>query len=130
MQDLSKHPVDSYDAIDAKMEQGQQNRTIGSTLMNATSSRAHTIITIEFKQLMIEEGRPKEKLSVINLVDLAGSEKSGATGATGDRLKEGAAINKSLTMLGQVIKVLAEKASGKAKGEVVPYRNSSLTRML
>jgi len=27
---------------------------------------------------------------VINLVDLAGSEKSGATGATGDRLKEGA----------------------------------------
>ena len=33
-------------------------------------------------------------------------------------------------MLGQVIKVLAEKASGKAKGEVVPYRNSALTRML
>jgi kinesin family member 13 len=61
---------------------------------------------------------------------LAGSEKSGATGATGDRLKEGAAINKSLTMLGQVIKVLAEKAMGKAKGEVVPYRNSALTRML
>jgi kinesin family protein 13 len=45
-------------------------------------------------------------------------------------LKEGAAINKSLTMLGQVIKVLAEKAMGKAKGEVVPYRNSALTRML
>lgn len=61
---------------------------------------------------------------------MAGSEKSGATGATGDRLKEGAAINKSLTMLGQVIKVLAEKAMGKAKGEVVPYRNSALTRML
>ena len=67
---------------------------------------------------------------MINLVDLAGSEKSGATGAEGSRLKEGAAINKSLTMLGQVIKVLAEKASGKAKGEVVPYRNSALTRML
>jgi hypothetical protein len=31
VQDLSKHPVDSYDAIDAKMDQGQQNRTIGST---------------------------------------------------------------------------------------------------
>ena len=45
-------------------------------------------------------------------------------------MKEGAAINKSLTMLGQVIKVLAEKAMGKAKGEVVPYRNSALTRML
>ena len=35
-------------------------------------------------------GAPMEKFAVINLVDLAGSEKAGATGATGDRLKEGA----------------------------------------
>lgn len=130
VQDLSKHPVDSYAAIDEKMEEGQRNRTIGSTQMNATSSRAHTVITIEFKQIEIIEGRPKEKFSVINLVDLAGSEKAGATGATGDRLKEGAAINLSLTMLGQCISVLADKASGKRKNEVVPYRNSSLTRLL
>lgn len=68
--------------------------------MNATSSRAHTIITIEFKQVSFENGRPQEKLSVINLVDLAGSEKAGQTGATGDRLKEGCAINKSLSVLG------------------------------
>ena len=82
------------------MEQGQKNRTIGSTLMNATSSRAHTLITIELRQLFFRDGRAQEKLSVINLVDLAGSEKSGATGATGDILKEGAAINLSLTILG------------------------------
>jgi len=62
--------------------------------MNQTSSRAHTIITIEFKQVKIEDdGRKTEKFSVINLVDLAGSEKAGQTGATGDRLKEGCAIN-------------------------------------
>ena len=61
---------------------------------------------------------------------MAGSEKAGATGATGDRLKEGAQINLSLTMLGQCISVLAEKAGGKKKNEVVPYRNSSLTRIL
>jgi hypothetical protein len=45
--------------------------------MNQTSSRAHTIITIEFKQIRQEENRKLEKLSVINLVDLAGSEKAG-----------------------------------------------------
>jgi hypothetical protein len=112
------------------MEQGQQNRTIGSTQMNATSSRAHTLITIEFKQLIVEGGRPQEKFSVINLVDLAGSEKAGATGAQGDRLKEGAAINLSLTMLGQCISILAEKSSGKKKDIIVPFRNSSLTRIL
>jgi Kinesin motor domain len=100
VQDLSKHPVDSYEAIEAKMDEGYKNRSIGSTLMNATSSRAHTIITIEFKQVYFEDGRKNEKFSVINLVDLAGSEKAGQTGATGDRLKEGCAINKSLTVLG------------------------------
>lgn len=76
------------------MDEGYNNRSIGSTLMNQTSSRAHTIITIEFKQVTVEaDGRKTEKLSVINLVDLAGSEKAGQTGATGDRLKEGCAIN-------------------------------------
>jgi hypothetical protein len=98
--------------------------------MNATSSRAHTVITIEFKQVSITNGRPQEKFSVINLVDLAGSEKSGQTGATGDRLKEGASINLSLTMLGQCITILAEKSSGKGKNIVVPFRNSALTRIL
>jgi len=98
--------------------------------MNATSSRAHTIITIEFKQVWVEDGRPRDRCSVINLVDLAGSEKAGQTGATGDRLKEGCAINKSLTVLGQCISCLADKAMGKAKKEVVPYRESALTRIL
>jgi hypothetical protein len=66
----------------------------------------------------------------VNLVDLAGSEKSKHTGADGMRLKEGCAINKSLTVLGNCISVLAEKAAGKAKGQVVPYRDSNLTRIL
>ena len=71
-----------------------------------------------------------EKLSVINLVDLAGSEKTSQTGATGDRLKEGCNINKSLSTLGMVITVLAEKSSGKKTNKPVPYRDSALTRML
>ena len=80
--------------IQRKTDEGYDNRSIGSTQMNATSSRAHTIITIEFKQIKIEsDGRKTEKFSVINLVDLAGSEKAGQPGATGDRLKEGCAIN-------------------------------------
>ena len=77
VQGLSKHPVDSYEMIAAKMDEGYENRSIGSTLMNQTSSRAHTIITMEFKQLYQEDGRKKERFSVINLVDLAGSEKAG-----------------------------------------------------
>ncbi|CAK0790263.1 unnamed protein product, partial [Prorocentrum cordatum] len=71
------------------------------------------------------------KLSLINLVDLAGSEKAGQTGASGDRLKEGCAINKSLSALGNVIEKLADRSTGKAKPNVViPYRDSKLTRLL
>ena len=127
---LSKRPVNSYAEIEKVMEDGTSHRTIGSTLMNATSSRAHTVTTIEMTQIETVSGRKSQKLSVINLVDLAGSEKAGQTGATGDRLKEGCAINKSLTCLGNVISVLADKATGKGKGEVVPYRDSALTRIL
>ncbi len=60
------------------------------------------------------DGRKVEKFSAINLVDLAGSEKAGQTEATGQRLKEGCAINKSLTVLGNCISVLADKAGGGA----------------
>ena len=110
VQNLSKHAVDSFEAIEGIMEDGNQNRTIGSTKMNATSSRAHTIITLSFKQFEIIDGNTTERFSNINLVDLAGSERAKSTEATKERLKEGCMINLSLTVLGQVINVLAEKA--------------------
>ena len=60
-----------------------------------------------FDQFYKDAAAEKEmkKSSVINLVDLAGSERADSTGATGDRLKEGANINKSLSALGNVIGV-------------------------
>ena len=42
--------------------------------MNATSSRAHTVVTITFDQIMKNEGgQETKKSSSINLVDLAGN---------------------------------------------------------
>lgn len=127
---LTNYSVKNYEEISAKMDEGSRNRSIGATEMNASSSRAHTIITINFMQKITQDKRTTEKISVINLVDLAGSEKASKTGAQGDRLKEGCAINKSLTVLGIVISTLAEKSGGKAKDKVVPFRDSALTRIL
>jgi len=121
VQDLSKHQVESYMEINDKMEEGNRNRSIGATEMNKTSSRAHTIITIEFHQFKVVEGNTTDRFSVINLVDLAGSERQKKTKATKERLKEGCAINLSLSTLGNVIKTLADKATGKGEGKVVPY---------
>ena len=92
VQDLSKHLVGEYRDILRLMEQGNDLRTTASTNMNDTSSRSHAIFTITFVQAGYLEGMPHETESKIHLVDLAGSERANATGASGQRLKEGAHI--------------------------------------
>lgn len=112
-ENLTQCPVDSYKTIEAKMNEGTKNRTIASTNMNETSSRAHTIVCITFCQKRKNDsGQEMAKTSVNNLVDLAGSERVASTGATGDRLKEGAAINQSLSALGNCISALADQSQG------------------
>jgi len=73
-------------------------------------------------------GKSVSKRSKLNLIDLAGSERSKATGATGDSLKEGANINKSLSTLGRVIAALSSQGSGSKS--LPPFRDSKLTYIL
>lgn len=128
---LTSYLVTSYKEIARKLDEGSNNRTVGETNMNQTSSRAHTVFRINFKQIFKINGEETYKTSDINLVDLAGSERAGSTGATGDRLKEGCNINQSLSTLGKVISALADKAAGKLpKSAIIPYRDSKLTRIL
>ena len=82
VQGLSKVPVSTYKEIDARMEEGTSNRTVAATQMNATSSRAHTVVTLEYQQIITgEDGKKTTRTSEINLVDLAGSERANSTGA-------------------------------------------------
>jgi kinesin family protein 1 len=126
---LTPVAVSNYPDIEKRMEEGTSNRTVASTKMNATSSRAHTVFGLVFTSQKKDGEAVAETSSRINLVDLAGSERAESTGATGDRLKEGCAINASLSALGNVISALAERAMGKKK-VFIPYRNSALTRLL
>lgn len=130
VQNLKRVAVVDYADIERRIEEGTANRTVAATQMNATSSRAHTVVTIVFDQISKNQtGQETKKSSNINLVDLAGSERADSTGATGDRLKEGANINKSLSALGNVISALADLSMGKKK-VLVPYRDSVLTKLL
>ncbi|XP_034489136.1 kinesin-like protein Klp98A isoform X2 [Drosophila innubila] len=143
---LSQHAVSAFEEIQECIARGNARRTTASTNMNDTSSRSHAIFTITFVQAVFMNDMPSETVSKIHLVDLAGSERANATGATGDRLKEGAHINKSLVSLGSVISALAEQSSAaimhnstsmattpnSATKRVlyIPYRDSILTFLL
>uniref|UniRef100_A0AC35TYZ4 Kinesin-like protein unc-104 n=1 Tax=Rhabditophanes sp. KR3021 TaxID=114890 RepID=A0AC35TYZ4_9BILA len=134
VEDLTRMAVCTYQDIVNLMDEGNKARTVAATNMNSTSSRSHAVFTIVLTQKCYEvnEKVTTEKVSKISLVDLAGSERATSSGAEGQRLKEGANINKSLTTLGLVISKLAEEATrkkGKAK-PVVPYRDSVLTWLL
>ncbi|CAF0990027.1 unnamed protein product [Adineta steineri] len=139
VEDLSRLLVTSYDDISRLIDEGNKARTVAATNMNETSSRSHAVFTILFSQSTHDEmtDLTAEKQSKISLVDLAGSERADATGATGDRLKEGANINKSLTTLGKVIAALAEMSlknrkttRSEKKADFIPYRDSVLTWLL
>ncbi|XP_078413744.1 kinesin-like protein KIF28 [Cetorhinus maximus] len=127
VQDRKSVPCESYEQVEQLMKEGNKKRITASTNINTTSSRSHMIITIQFKQVFLKDHLTKQ--SDINLVDLAGSERQKTSGSEGDRLREGTAINLSLTTLGNVISALAEIAMGK-KVLHVPYRNSTLTKLL
>ncbi|CAL8244953.1 unnamed protein product [Lota lota] len=120
-------PCDSAQQVEQLMEQGTRSRTTAATHMNANSSRSHMLIILQLKQIFSKESITKQ--SNINLVDLAGSERQRASGLEADRLKEGTAINLSLTTLGNVISALADVAVGR-KAVHIPYRVSVLTKLL
>jgi kinesin family protein 14 len=122
---LSQEDIQVYIAI------ANKNRATAASSMNDRSSRSHSVFTIFLHQSKTENlddlGEAiSVKTSNINLIDLAGSERadSAASDASGERLKEGASINKSLSTLGHVISALSKRES------FVPYRNSVLTWLL
>lgn len=135
VEELSEIAVRTYDEISQLMDKGSKARTVAATNMNDNSSRAHTLFQIILTKTEIdkERGKATDKVSKISLVDLAGSERAKDTGAKGDRLMEGCAINKSLSSLGNVIAALVKKsqAKGKKKDQVfIPYRDSKLTLIM
>jgi len=134
VEDLSRALIKSYDEFQNLLTEGNAVRTVAATQMNATSSRAHTVFQIVLTMTTYDEETKKSssKTSKINLVDLAGSERLSKTGASGQQMKEGIGINKSLTALGNCIEKLAKKANIKKGGKEVhvPYRDSVLTWLL
>ncbi|XP_075072250.1 kinesin-like protein KIF11 [Mixophyes fleayi] len=122
---LEEVTVHNKDEVYHILERGAAKRKTASTLMNAYSSRSHSVfsVTIHMKETTVD-GEELVKIGKLNLVDLAGSENIGRSGAVDKRAREAGNINQSLLTLGRVITALVERAPH------IPYRESKLTRIL
>merc|ERR1712151_735327 len=112
----------SMDQISALMTKAARLRAVGSTDMNAVSSRSHSIFALYLSGSNTELNQ--ELRGALHLVDLAGSERLDRSGAVGDRLKETQNINRSLSSLADVFQAKAENRSH------IPFRNSKLTHLM
>jgi kinesin family protein 1 len=124
--DTIMKPCMNYDDIEQAFSFADKNRSVGSHALNPESSRAHTIYQITYmkRTKVSEDAKQCETITTkLNLVDLAGSERMESAGTSGQMLKEGNAINLSLTALGNTIKALSE-------GKRAQFRESKLTLLL
>lgn len=126
VQGLEEIPVKCKNDVYKLLSKGQERRKTAATLMNAQSSRSHTVfsILVHIKESN-NDGEEMLKIGKLNLVDLAGSENiSKAGNEKGIRTRESVNINQSLLTLGRVITALVERTPH------IPYRESKLTRLL
>ena len=126
---LSLHTVTNYPRVKSLIEIGTEYRTKAATGMNELSSRSHSVFTITMNQTHVPPSSlHKDMCSKIVIVDLAGSERQSKTDIEDAvRKKEAERINMSLLILGRCLSASAQQG---AKGNHVPLRESTLTKML
>lgn len=125
---LKRIKVNSADKIFELLHVGNSRRKTESTEVNATSSRSHAVLEITVKRQQKNQYRSQVLRGKLALVDLAGSERASETNNAGQKLRDGANINRSLLALANCINALGKQQK---KGlAYVPYRNSKLTRIL
>ncbi|CAM6033689.1 unnamed protein product [Sphagnum compactum] len=125
---LKRIQVCSAEKILELLTQGNSRRKTESTDANATSSRSHAVMEIIVRRRQRNQYRPHIVKGKLALVDLAGSERASETNNAGQKLRDGANINRSLLALSNCINALGKQQK---KGlAYVPYRNSKLTRLL
>ena len=129
IENLTELDITSAKKAKEALISGFKNRHVASTNMNRESSRSHLIYTLFLiSSFEMDGGLIITRTSRLHLVDLAGSERQKYTNAQGQRIKEAGNINKSLSILGNVINAVIEFNENKTK--FVPFRDSKLTYYL
>ncbi|XP_017782780.1 PREDICTED: kinesin-like protein KIF15 isoform X3 [Nicrophorus vespilloides] len=119
--------VRSSDEMMDVIIKGNQNRQVFNTPLNNQSSRSHVIFKIVIESIpndaLSEDDDVLVQVSHLHFVDMAGSEKSVETN-TGARLRESRHINRSLSILTRIIRLLVDNYSH------INFKDAALTHLL
>ena len=125
---LQEFEISSSSSARDLIDQGNQIRVMASTAANQFSTRSHAVLQLTLSQQESERSITSIVISSkLCLVDLAGSERAASSDNRGQRMVEGANINRSLLALGNCINILSDSNK---RGKFIPYRDSKLTRIL
>ena len=125
---LQEFEITSSSSARDLIDQGNQIRVMASTAANQFSTRSHAVLQLTLSQQEAERSITSTIISSkLCLVDLAGSERAASSENRGQRMVEGANINRSLLALGNCINILSDSNK---RGKFIPYRDSKLTRIL
>ncbi|WVR07035.1 hypothetical protein IAU60_004074 [Kwoniella sp. DSM 27419] len=125
----------TVDEVMSLVRVGNERRSTSFTARNSTSSRSHLVLQINVVRNLRSADVDMSDLkcmqqstsATLSIIDLAGSEKASVN--RGQRMKEGANINKSLLALSGCISALCQPPVRGVRSHV-PYRDSKLTRLL
>ncbi|XRB15911.1 kinesin-like protein KIFC3 [Pseudoscourfieldia marina] len=137
-------PIEDEGTLERLLKAGEARKRYAATAMNATSSRAHTLLSLRIVQstsveqvrgeLAPGEDRAADSVddssdrvaltSRMVIADLAGAEQLKLSKAEGVAKREAIGINGGLLALGKCVRALAE---GKSH---IPFHDSALTTLL
>lgn len=125
VQNVVEREVRSLQEALELVRSGQEVRQVAETEMNTNSSRSHAVLTLYFTTSRCgDTSGTTRRRSKLHLVDLAGSERLKDTQATGERMKEGNSINKSLSALAACLQAMTQSK------KIPRWRESKITRLL
>ena len=125
---LKEFEISSSSEAKEIIDAGNFMRVMASTAANQYSTRSHAVLQLSLEQTVKQKGSTTSLItSKMCMIDLAGSERAAVSENRGQRMVEGANINRSLLALGNCINILSD---ANKRGKFVPYRDSKLTRIL
>eukprot|EP00756_Hemistasia_phaeocysticola_P050161 Hpha_TRINITY_DN2483_c0_g1::TRINITY_DN2483_c0_g1_i1::g.24623::m.24623/K17914/KIF13; kinesin family member 13 len=119
VENLTKRRVSNWRDVAEFLKEGNAQKVVAATALNATSSRAHTLLEVYLRKLLGDAQGPPYSAKM-TVVDLAGSENVKLSEVVGELSRQASIINLSLMELGKVVEAVVTRGDNRTDKEPAP----------